>query len=269
MILKEMHNQDFCVKTLSLPENIFTELLKSCDFENVVKGRIGNHLVKITDKGVPIVRTTTLYTIPANDFADIHNDIVESIKNEVQQTDSNQFSELDFNNALIEVYDCNYTKMKYHSDQCMDLNEDSFIGLFTCYENPDQLTERFLRKLKIKEKETEEEFEIPLTHNSIVLFSLTANTKYLHKIVLESFSGLKSSELDNRWLGITFRKSKTFIQFNDGKPYFPDGELLVLADEDQKKEFFKLRGEENNNVSFAYPKMPYTLSPGDIMLPKK
>ncbi len=260
-----MINQDFFVSTVSLEKNVFDELSSSVEFENVAKGRIGNHLVKISDKGIPIVRTTTLYTTPAHDFGSIHQQVLQSIK------DANQIdfaNELDFNNALIEIYDCNYSKMKYHSDQCMDLESDSYIGLFTCYENPSQLTDRLLRRLKIKNKETEEEFEIPLQHNSIVLFSLATNTKYLHKIVLESFSGLKSSESDNRWLGITFRKSKTFIQFNDGKPCFSDGELLVLADDEQKKEFFKLRGEENNNINFVYPKMAYTLSLGDTMLPK-
>ncbi|HEY1195399.1 alpha-ketoglutarate-dependent dioxygenase AlkB [Flavobacterium sp.] len=260
-----MNNQDFFVSTVSLEKNLFDELSNSVDFENVAKGRIGNHLVKISDKGIPIVRTTTLYTIPAHDFGPIHQQILQSI-NDTNQIDF--ANELDFNNALIEMYDCNYSKMKYHSDQCMDLEPDSYIGLFTCYENPSQLTDRLLRRLKIKNKETEEEFEIPLQHNSIVLFSLETNTKYLHKIVLESFSGLKSSESDNRWLGITLRKSKTFIHFNDGKPYFPNGELLVLADDEQKKEFFKLRGEENNNINFVYPKMPYTLSLGDTMLPK-
>ncbi|MEN2415216.1 hypothetical protein [Flavobacterium mesophilum] len=264
-----MNHQDFFVSTVSLEKNVFDELSNSIDFENVAKGRIGNHLVKIAEKGIPIVRTTTLYTIPAHDFGSIHQQIVQSINNSIQKDFTNQLAELDFNNALIEIYDCNYSKMKYHSDQCMDLEADSYIGLFTCYENPSQLTERLLRRLKIKNKETEEEFEILLQHNSVVLFSLATNTKYLHKIVLESFSGLKSSESDNRWLGITFRKSKNFIQFHDEKPYFPDGQLLVLADEEQKKEFFKLRGEENNNINFEYPKMPYTLSLGDILPPKQ
>ncbi|WP_281231766.1 hypothetical protein [Flavobacterium gelatinilyticum] len=264
-----MNNQDFFVSTILLEENIFDELSKSVEFENVAKGRIGNHLVKITDKGVPMVRTTTLYTIPAQDFCSIHHKIVQKINDAIQGKIENKLQIQDFNNALIEIYDCNYSKMKYHSDQCMDLEVDSYICLFTCYENPEQLTEKLLRRMKIKNKETEEEFEIPLQHNSIVLFSLVANTKYLHKIVLESFSGLKSSESDNRWLGITFRKSKTFIQFTDGKPHFPDGEALVLADEEQKKEFFKFRGGENNNIKFTYPKMSYTLSLGDTLLPTK
>jgi hypothetical protein len=173
---------------------------------------------------------------------------------------------LDFNNALIEVYDCNYATMKYHSDQDLDLENESYIGLFTCYENPSELTEKNIRKLKIKDKVTNEEFDISLTHNSIVLFSVLTNKKFLHKIILESIPSIKKLESDNRWLGITFRKSKTFIQFKNNQPHFSNGDLLVLANEDQKKEFYKLRGEENFNMNFVYPKLSYTLSIGDTLL---
>lgn len=262
-----MNNSGFYKITLPLAKDLFNELLESADFENVAKGRIGNHLVKVGEKGIPIVRTTTMYDIPANNFSDIHNQIIESLNIENQNINKN-LPFLDFDNALIEVYDCNYTTMKYHSDQSMDLEVDSYIGLFTCYENPNELTEKNIRKLKLKDRITDEELEISLTHNSVVLFSLETNAKFLHKIILESVPSPKRSEKDNKWLGITFRKSKTFIQFRDHLPYFSDGELLTLADEDQKKEFFKLRGQENSVLNFTYPKLSYTLSVGDTILPK-
>lgn len=262
-----MNNSGFYKITLPLEKDLFNELLESADFENVAKGRIGNHLVKVGEKGIPIVRTTTMYDIPANNFSGIHNQIIESLNIENQNINNN-LPFLDFDNALIEVYDCNYMTMKYHSDQSMDLEADSYIGLFTCYENPNELTEKNIRKLKLKNRITDEEFEISLTHNSVVLFSLETNAKFLHKIILESVPSQKRSEKDNKWLGITFRKSKTFIQFRDYLPYFLDGELLTLADEDQKKEFFKLRGQENSVLNFTYPKLSYTLSVGDTILPK-
>lgn len=109
--------------------------------------------------------------------------------------------------------------------------------------------------------------EIALTHNSIVLFSLETNGKFLHKIILESTLSKKKQEVDNKWLGITFRKSKTFIHFKDNLPYFANGDLLTLADENQKKEFYTLRGKENNNLNFVYPTLPYILSVGDTMKP--
>lgn len=262
-----MNNSGFYKITLPLEKDLFKELLESADFENVAKGRIGNHLVKVGEKGIPIVRTTTMYEIPANNFSAIHNQIIESLNIENQNGYKN-LPLLDFDNALIEVYDCNYTTMKYHSDQSMDLEADSYIGLFTCYENPNELTQKNTRKLKLKDRITDEEFEISLTHNSVVLFSLATNAKFLHKIILESVPSKKRLEKDNKWLGITFRKSKTFIQFKNNLPYFSDGELLTLANEDQKRDFFKLRGQENSGLNFTYPKLSYTLSVGDIILPK-
>lgn len=262
-------NSGFYKITLPLEKNLFGELSNSVSFEDVAKGRIGNHLVDISQKGIPIVRTTTLYNIPAHNFSAIHHKIVETVNETIKSDGTHQLPWLDFNNALIEVYDCNYATMKYHSDQCMDLEADSYIGLFTCYENPDKLTEKNLRKLKLKDKTTNEEFDITLTHNSIVLFSLSANTKFLHKIILESMPSLKKSESDNKWLGITFRKSKTFINFNDGSPRFASGEILELANDDQKAAFFKLRGEENTVTDFVYPKLSYTLSVGDTLAPKE
>jgi hypothetical protein len=264
-----MENSGFYKITLPLEKNLFGELSNSVSFEDVAKGRIGNHLVAISQKGIPIVRTTTVYNIPAHNFSAIHHNIVESVNETIKSDQTHHLPLLDFNNALIEVYDCNYATMKYHSDQCMDLETDSYIGLFTCYENPDKLTEKNLRKLKLKDKATNQEFDITLTHNSIVLFSLSANTKFLHKIILESMPSFKKSESDNKWLGITFRKSKTFINFNDGLPRFPTGEVLELANDDQKAAFFKLRGEENSVTDFVYPRLYYTLSIGDTLTPKQ
>ena len=73
---------------------------------------------------------------------------------------------------------------------------------------------------------------------------------------------------ENRWLGITFRKSKTYIHFKDNAPFFPNGERLNLANDDQSKEFYKLRGQENKSMDFTYQDLFYTLSIGDTLMPK-
>lgn len=112
-----------------------------------------------------------------------------------------------------------------------------------------------------------EEFEIPLTHNSVILFSVETNSKFLHKIVLDAKPNQKPLQSDHKWLGITFRKSKTFIQFEDNLPYFSKGQLLELANEEQKTEFFKLRGQENRIINFVYPELSYTLSVADRLMP--
>ena len=80
-------------------------MVTSVAFETVGKGRLVNHLVKLSDLGIPLVRTTTKYTIPPHDFSAIHNTILESIQDTVQTTDEIPIDEVSFNNAFIEVFD--------------------------------------------------------------------------------------------------------------------------------------------------------------------
>jgi hypothetical protein len=165
--------------------------------------------------------------------------------------------DVEFNNAMIEIYNCDYKTMKYHSDQSLDLETDSFICLFSCYSNS-QTTN--LRKLKIKEKGSEIENEIILKHNSIVMFSTNTNKKYVHKIVLESHS-----KDDTQWLGLTLRKSKTLIKFIDEIPYFENNTILRFGNDDERREFMKMKGMENQLSDFTYPDINFTISPSDLM----
>lgn len=262
-----MNTLGFIKITLPLKTNIFDEVISSSNFESVAKGRIGNHLVKVEENGIPIVRTTTQYNIPPQNFSNIHNFIVEEINNVLRNSEFCDLYPTNFNNALIEVYDNTYSKMGFHSDQSLDLDSNSYIGLFSCYKNPESLVEHRLRKLTVKEKDANEEFEIILTHNSVVLFSVETNRKSLHKITLNSVNNQKLTQSDNQWLGITFRKSKTFIKIKDNKPYLSCGQVLNLANEEQKAEFFKLRGQENRLSDFIYPELSYTISVADILMP--
>ena len=261
-----MSTTNFHKILLPTDANLFSELLESANFESTGKGRLGNHLVHVSENGIPIVRTTTKYTIPTHNFSGIHHAIVSTINDEVQQGNTN-FPVLEFNNALIEVYNSTYKKMKYHSDQSLDLADDSYIGLFSCYERPEELSNQSLRKLKIQNKISGEESKFLLEHQSVVLFSTKTNTQFLHKIVLETPQHQQPSISDNRWLGLTFRKSKTFIQFKNDQPYFANGKALELASDSQRQEFYKLRGEENRSMDFVYPALNYTLSKGDLLRP--
>ena len=252
--------------TLDTERNLFNELHTGIDFEPVAKGRIGNHLVHVSDKGIPIVRTTTRYNIPAFNFSPDHHSIVALINDTVAK--ENLMPALHFNNALIEVYDATYSKMNFHSDQSLDLDEDSYIGVFSCYENPGALSAHHTRKLKIKDKVSNEEFEHSLTHNSVMLFSVATNTKFQHKIVLDPVPNAKPLVADNKWLGITFRTSKTYIQFRDTIPYFSNGKVLELASKERETEFFKLRGQENRELNFIYPELYYTINEADRMMPR-
>ncbi|WP_299677039.1 alpha-ketoglutarate-dependent dioxygenase AlkB [uncultured Tenacibaculum sp.] len=258
-----MNQENFIKVNLEFDSNLFSELSSQINFENVGKGRLANHLVKSNDEAIPIVRTTTQYSIPAHHFSSTHDKIIENINNSISD-----FGPISFNNALIEIYDNSYKKMKYHSDQALDLAPNSYIALYSCYENPEELTAQAIRKLKVKNKTSEEEFEISLTHNSLVLFSLTTNSKFYHKIVLEQVPKQKPLTSENKWLGITFRKSKTFIKFKNDLAYFENNKLLELANDAQKKEYFMLRGKENRSLNFNYPELNYTLSKADLILPK-
>ena len=261
-----MNGTEFQKIILPLETNLFTDLSHSAEFESTGKGRLGNHLVKVDGPFIPIVRTTTRYTIPAVVFSEIHHHLVNSI-NERLSAENSEIPAQHFNNALIEIYESSYSKMGFHSDQALDLEDHSFIGLFSCYEHPDEIEESQLRKLVVKNKTTDEEFEIILHHNSAVLFSVEDNKKFQHKIILNSVPNSKKAIGDNKWLGITFRTSKTPILFKNEKPCFSTGEDLTIADKDQEAEFFQLRGQENRSLDFVYPNVLYTISSGDMMPP--
>lgn len=231
--------------------NIFDELTSSSQFENVVSGRMGAVLLDVRTELIPIVRTTTKYTNPAQPFASIHYDIIDKIR------EATQNKSLQFNNALVEIYNSHYTIMGYHSDQALDLEKDSFICVFSCYQNP---TGKGIRTLKVKNKETNTFFDVAMEHNSIILFSIDDNKKHQHKIILEQ------SKENNVWCGVTFRLSKTFIKFVDTVPCLhPIGKPLRIATKEEETIFYKQRSEENKTIDFDYPEIGYTISESDLM----
>ena len=271
----------------TLQANLFDLLSTSTNFEDITNGRKGAVLVNPdtdnTDGNtydnennlIPIVRTTSIYNNPVQQFLPIHYDIIENIK------DICKYNNLYFNNALIEIYDSKYCKMKYHSDQALDLDENSYICLFSCYNN---IMSKDLRKLKIKRKELQNEkddmevdrkddreVDIILDNNSIILFSVKTNREYLHKIILDS--NMSKDISNDKWLGITFRLSKTFIHFINEIPFFyssksnkeSNNKILVMADDIQKKEYYKYRNLENINIIYTYPDITYTISISDTL----
>lgn len=229
-------------------ENIYDELSKSAPFEAIANGRHGGVLVE-DNVNIPIVRTTSIYKNPAKKFTALHNDIINKIKK------NSKINNLNLNNALIEIYDSNYKTMGYHTDQSLDLDENSYICIYSCYQYPEQN----IRTLKIKNKITNDINNIKLDHNSVVIFSYETNYNHLHKIILDNSD-------KNNWLGITFRFSKTFVNIIDNIPYI-NNIVLKLASDTEKKEFIKLRSDENKNLKYKYPVINYTLSPSDLITP--
>jgi len=248
---------EICTCALLTEGNLFEELLASVRFEEVGKGRRGSVLTRFDEAGaVPLVRSTNCYSAPAQCFRPVH----ERLAWLIQQRASLQTS---FNNALIETYTNAYTTMGSHSDQALDLADDSFIAVFSCYEHPEIADPP--RQLCIESKEASWDLlRVPLTHHGVVVFSVAANRRFRHKIVLDKYPRMP----ENRWLGITYRTSKTFVRFRGGSAYFPDDARLILADDNQRREFYRLRSRENNESDFAYPRITYTISESDLMPPQ-
>ncbi|WAS94916.1 hypothetical protein [Nannocystis punicea] len=243
-------------RTYTVPTrgDLFAELSASARLEELGKGRRGAVLVA-TDgsRGVPIIRTTTAYTLPAQCFRPIHTRLA-------RQLHAYASLALPFNNALLEVYTRAYATMGAHSDQALDLDDAGEIALFSCYEHPEAGPSR---RLMVESKESGgPSFVIPLLHGRVVVFSADTNRRFRHRIVLDP------ANPDNPWLGVTFRTSKTWINVRDGQPRLADGTPLTLANDEERREFLRLRRRENQETDFVYPRLTCTLSPSDLWPPE-
>jgi hypothetical protein len=233
-------------------DNPFAELLASVRFDDVTKGRRGAVLVKDDTRGVPIVRTTTPYRVAAQRFGVIHDRLADEVRRIAALS-------CDLNNALVEHYTNAYATMKRHSDQALDLAAESSIAIYSCYRDPHAPS----RRLVVKAKEPDgAAFEIPLAHGSVVAFTVDTNRRFTHTIALAA------NAAQNDWLGITFRTSKTFVRFVDGHAQLSTGERLTIANDEQRRELFQLRRRENDETSFAYPPIAYTISESDLRPPE-
>jgi len=236
--------------------SLFEELEKSSVFEPVAKGRkTANVYMEEKDGLIPIVRTTTCYKNPLQKMKPRHVEIVHKINeqypNQVYRS----------NNAMIEVYTQPYTKMGWHSDQALDLYPYSYIGVFVCCNNPNS-TNPPLLLVKPKDGNDGSVQEIPMNHHSAIVFSTEFNSTHLHRITLQCSPR-------EEWMFITFRYSLRLIYFKNEIPYFDrDDTPLVLANETQKKEFYREKKMENTNSRWEYIPISYTVSPSDLIHPK-
>ncbi len=249
-------SDEFRVYDVPSPDDLFATLSASAPFEDVAKGRRGAVLVSIDDpRGVPIVRTTTRYSHAATPFLAVHTRIAEAIRASASLSKR-------FNNALIETYSSACTTMGAHSDQALDLDDDSEIALFSCYEST--AFERPPRRLIVESKEPGgATLSIPLGHHSVVVFSTETNRRFRHRIVLDAAVGAP----DNPWIGVTFRTSKTFVRYREGQCLFADDAPLTLASDEERRAFFSMRSSENREKGFAYPPVAYTISASDLASP--
>ena len=235
--------------------NLFNDLYYSVSFENVMNGRQGAKLVDSINGYYSLVRTATEYTRPSQLFPCLYRDLMDDIITTIkQQTD---ISNIRFNNALVEVYDTNYKNMQYHSGPSVDL-QNSYICIFSCYPKNNKIE----RQLLIRNKQDQDDIQvIKLENNSCILFSTEFNKLYQHKIIYPS----NSKSNTDKWLGITFRLSKTFVYYSNDIPYLKSGKLLRSANDIDKAEFIKHKSNEYYNVGYTYPDIDYTLSIGDLL----
>lgn len=247
----------FRVHDVPAHDDLFAELSASAIFEDAARGRRGAVLVATDDpRGIPIVRSTTRYTRPAHPFRAVHTWLA-------QQICARSSLSKGFNNALIEIYSNACTTMGAHSDLALDLEDETEIALFSCYERP--APGRPTRKLLVESKKRSgARFAVPLPHHSVVLFSTETNRRFRHRIVLDS----TAHEPENPWIAVTFRTSRTFLRFREQQPHLPDGAPLTLASNQEHGEFLRLRGRENQETAFVYPPITYTLSPSDRVPPE-
>lgn len=240
-------------RTYAVPTqgDLFAALSASVRLEDLGKGRRGAVLVADDPRGIPIVRTTTTYALPAQRFRPIDTTLA-------RQIGACASLAVPFNNALLEVYTDAYTTMRAHSDQALDLDDTGEIAVFSCYEHPGAGSSR---RLLVESKEPGgPSFVLPLLHGHVVVFSAETNRRFRHRLVLDPDTGVR----DNRWLGLTFRTSKTWVCIRDGQAVLADGTPLTLANDEQRREFLQLRRRENQETRFVYPRITFTLSPGDL-----
>lgn len=233
--------------------DIFRSLSEPIIFENVCDGRKAAILADCKNELIPIVRTTTKYNNPVQKFSSPYYELIENIRN------VSEIKDLELNNAMAEIYEPTYRNMGFHSDQMLDLSENSYICIFSCYDEP--IGKNIgIRKLKIRNKESGTYSEILLEHNTVVIFPIDANRKHVHKIILDV------PKTKSKWLGVTFRLSKTFIDIENSIPYFrPEKKILRLASEDERREFLKHKSLENATINHSYPEICYTLSISDLL----
>ena len=239
-------------------DNLFPLLYQSAKWENFSKCRQIANLYRPDNDGIPLIRTTTVYQNPSQPMSDVHQTVIDKIRQ------VSGIADLVLNNAMLEVYNWRYKTMGFHTDQATDMAENSYICLFSCYEQgPDD----FPRILTVMNKESEAEIDVELLHHSVVVFSTATNRRHKHKIERRDLPNNHA----NRWMGLTLRLAKNKVNFVDGVPQIVSNGTnhgpLTMATDNEKGDFFKLKGRENREVDFSWPEINYTISPSDLMPP--
>ena len=141
--------------------------------------------------------------------------------------------------------------MAFHTDCALDLQPGTDICIFSSYEDP---AEPDPKHLLVKDKATGRVFQVPMAHNTAVVFSVEANARHLHKVVS------RPRATSSRWLGLTFRTSRTHVRPADCGGTC-DGKPLTLATEAQRVEFRRHKSRENRATGYQWPPIDFLMEP--------
>ena len=235
----------------------FDQINNSQKFPTLGKGRKG-FIVYFPNSGkIPLIRSSTEYSSYES------NSVIETLLDNINKQTFFQNSRdgnIDsiFNNLMIEKYDRRYKTMGWHSDCYVDLEKGSNIGILSFYSNPGRPN----RILEFYNKTTGEPGpKILLKDKSMFLLTYQINLLYNHRIVA-------SSDEDNEWIGVTLRKSKTYIKLEESIPkiLIPNDEWknLRLATFEDTKEFIKHKGRENINIEEQTANFDFVLFQSDL-----
>jgi hypothetical protein len=211
----------------------------------------------VTDdpRGVPIVRTTTAYTLPAQCFRPIHTALARQIRACASLA-------IPFNNALLEVYTRAYTTMGAHSDQALDLDDAGEIALFSCYEHPEAGPSR---RLMVESKEPGgPSFAIPLVPRP----RRRVLRRHQSQVPPPDRAGPRDRSSRQPLARGHVSHLEDLVHLRDGQPRLADGAPLTLASDEERREFLRLRRRENQETDFVYPRVTCTLSPSDLWPPE-
>lgn len=243
-----------------------TRLCKDVAFEPV--GRRGREAAVFVRAGegslaVPLVRTSTAYSLRRRWFTSDLCELCAAI------------GRPDANVALVERYSCEYSAMGPHSDMALDLDPDSVISLFTCYEPAVEADVHF-RNLAFYDKTVvDKQWAVPLRHNAVVNFLVHENARMRHAILPVRAAVRPPSTVV--FVGVTLYKAKTFIDFDSGCTLVPSGKTLRLATTtDEQRDIWRRKGVENFALTTEEawgdfcrndPDHELTISPADLLMP--
>jgi len=232
-------------------DSLFKSFSQSIALESLAPTRQVANLAVSTSAGhVPIVRTTTSYKHAIQPFPPAFLALRTAISEAIATQTGHDTSH---NNAMVELYNPEYSKMGFHTDQAQDLAEESYICIFSCYEGGTLEVNEPPRILVVKDKRTETIKEIPMRHGECIVFSTATNAAHVHKIV--------GGGCRRRWLGVTMRMSKTFVERRGNELYFVEsGKLLRHATAEDVVEMRRCKGRENREEDYLWPDMDFTIS---------